>query len=116
MYRYGATWAVALVILKAFDRVWHVGLLHILKCFEIFGQVFGIISSYLSNRWFQVVLEGMPPQKYPVNAGVLQRSFLGPTLFLLYIDDLPGDVICNISAYADDTTLYLKCGQGSYFW
>ena len=45
-----------------------------------------------------------------------QRSILGPTLFLLYIDDLPDDVICNIAIYADDTTLYSKCDQASDLW
>ena len=40
----------------------------------------------------------------------------GPTLFLLYINDLPDDVICNIAIYADDTTLYSKCDQASDLW
>ena len=47
-------------------------------------------------------------QEYPVNAGVPQCSILGPTLFLLYIEDFPDDVICNITIYADDTTLYSR--------
>ena len=104
-----ATRAVALDISKAFDRVWHAGLLHKLKSYGISGQIFGLISSFLSNRQLRVVLDGKSSQEYPVNAGVPQGSILGPTLFLLYINDLPDNVICNIAIYADDTTLYSKC-------
>ena len=52
-------------------------------------------------------------QEYPVNVGVHKGSILGPTLFLLYINDLSEDVICNIAIYADDITLYSKCDQAS---
>ena len=111
-----ATRAVALDISKAFDRVWHAGLLHKLKSYGISGQIFGLISSFLSNRRLRVVLDGKSLQKYPVNAGIPQGSILGPTLFLLYSNDLPDDVICNIAICADDTTLYSKCDQTSDLW
>ena len=114
--RCGATRTVALDISKAFDRVWHAGLLHKLKSYVISGQMFGLISSFLSNRRLRVVLDGKSSQEYPVNAGVPQGSILGPTLFLLYINDLPDDVICNIAIYADDTTFYSKCNQASDLW
>ena len=107
--RSGATRDVALDISKAFNRVWHAGLLHKLKSNRISGQIFGLISSFLSNRQLWVFLDGKSSQEYPVNAGVTQGPILGPTLFLLYINDLPDDVICNIAIYADDTTLYSKC-------
>ena len=48
--RSGATQAVALDISKAFDRVWHAGLLHKLKSYGISGQLFDLISSFISNR------------------------------------------------------------------
>ena len=107
--RSGATRAVALDIPKAFHRVWHTGLLHKLKSYGISGQIFGLISSFLSNRQLQVVLDGKSSQEYPVNVGIPQGSILGPTLFLLYINDLPDDVICDIAIYPDDTTIYFKC-------
>ena len=110
--RSGAIRPVALDISKAFDRVWHAGLLHKLKSYGISGQIFGLISSFLSNRRLQVVLDGTSSQEYPVNAGVPQGSILGPTLFLLYINNRPDDVICDIAIYADDTTLYSKCDSG----
>ena len=114
--RSGAIRAVAFDISKAFDRVWHAGLLQKLKSYEISGQIFGLISSFLRNKRLRVVLDGKSSQEYPVNAGVPQGSILGPTLFLLYINDLPDDVIFNIAIYADDTTLYSNCDQASDLW
>ena len=114
--RSGTTRAVALHISKAFDRVWHAGLLHKLKSYGISGQIFGLIFSFLSNGRLRVVLDGKSSQEYPANTGVPQGSILGPTLFLLYINDLPDDVICTIAIYADDTTLCSKCDQASDLW
>ena len=54
-----------------------------------------------------MVLDGKSTKKYPVNVGVPQDSILGPTLFLLYVNDFPDDVTCNIGIYYD-TTLYSK--------
>ena len=63
-----------------------------------------------------MVLNEKFSQEYPVNPGVPRGSILGPTLFLIYINDLHDDVICNIAIYADDTTLYCKCNQASDLW
>ena len=112
--RSGATRAVALDISKAFDRVWNAGLLHKLKSYGISGPIFSLICSFLSNRQLRVVLDGKSSQEYP---DILpQGSILGPTLFLLYINDLPDDVICDITIYADDTTLYSRCDRTSDLW
>ena len=103
-------------IARAFGRVWYAGLLHKLKSYGISCQIFSLISSFISNRRLQVVLDGKSSQEYPVNAGVARGSILGPTLFLLYINDLPDDVICDIAIHADDATLYSKCDQASDLW
>ena len=72
--------------------------------------MFGLISSFVSNRRLRVVLNDNCSQEYLVNAGIPQGFILGPTLFLLYINDFPENFICFIAIYADtDTTLYCKC-------
>ena len=63
-----------------------------------------------------MVLNRKSSQEYPVNTGVPQCSIFGPTLFLLYINDLPDDFIYNIVIYADDTTLYSKRDQATDLW
>ena len=97
--RFGFTQAVALDISKAFDRVWHAGLLHKLKSYRILGQIFGFIITY-SNKRLRVVLDGKFSKENPVNAGALQGHILDPTLFLLYISDLLNEVVCNIAIYS----------------
>ena len=86
------------------------------KSYGISGQAFSLIFSFLSNTWLRVVLDGKSSREYPINAGVPKGSILGPTLFLLYINDFPDDVICDIAIYADNTTLYSKCDQASGLW
>ena len=55
-------------------------------------------------------------QEYPGNPAVPQGFTFGLTFFLLYINNVPDDVICNIAIYSDDTTLYSKCDQASDLW
>ena len=65
---------MALDISKVFDRFWH-AVLHKLRSYGISGQIFGLISSFLSNRRLRVVLDGKPLQEYPVNE-FLKAPFL----------------------------------------
>ena len=108
--------AVAIDISNNFKRIWNAGLLHKHKSYGISGQIFCLVFSFLSNRLLPLVLDRQSSQEYPVNEGVLQGSTLGLTLFLLYINELPDDVICNIAIYADNTTLYYKCDQTFDLW
>ena len=87
--------------------VWQAGLLYKLNSYGISG------SFVISNRCLRVVLDGKSSQEYPVNVSVPQGSIPGPTLFLLYINDLRDDVICNIAIYVDNTTLCSKCDHAS---
>ena len=87
-----------------------------LSLMEFQVRKFGLISSVLSNRRLRFVLDGNSSQECPVNAGVPQGSILGPTLFLLYINDLPDEVPCNIAIYSDDSSLYSKCDQATDLW
>ena len=83
---------------------------------KFLGQIFGLISSFLGNKWLQVVLDGKSSGEYPVPALVPQGTILGSTLFPLHIYYLPDDGICNITVYADDTTLYSNCDHASDMW
>ena len=66
----GATGAVVLYTSQALGRFWHAGLFHKFKSYGILGQIFGLISSFFSNRWLPVVLDEKSSQECEVNAGV----------------------------------------------
>lgn len=70
------------------------------------GCILNLIKSYLSGRVQRVVIDGISSEAEPVQAGVPQGSILGPLLFLVYINDLPDCVTCNINLFADDSVLW----------
>jgi retron-type reverse transcriptase len=94
-------------ISKAFDRVWHKGLLYKLKSIGIDDTVLKWFESYLSNSRQQVVINGETSDTKSINAGVPQGSILEPMFFLIYINDIVNNISCNTKLFADDTPLYL---------
>ena len=94
-------------ISKAFDRVWHKGLLFKLKQYAISGNLLVWFERYLSGRSHWVVLSGSNSEWKTINAGVPQSSLLGPLLFLLLINDIVTDIKASIKLFADDTSLYV---------
>ena len=99
--------AVFCDISKAFDRVWHKGLLYKLKRAGITGSLLSWFTNYLSNRSQTVVLRGACSSRKSIKAGVPQGSILGPLLFLVYINDIVEDIHCKIRPFADGTRLYI---------
>ena len=97
--------AVFFYISKAFDKVWHKGLLFKLQRAGISGKLLSWFSNYLSNRYQRVVIPRGISSLCHVQAGVPQGSILGPLLFLVYINDIVDDIQSNINLFADDTSL-----------
>ena len=99
------TCIVFLDISKAFDRVWHEGLIFKLKRIGVGGNLLEWIKSYLSNRRQRVVIGGATSEWKYLEAGVPQGSILGPLLFLIYISDITDNISSNMNLFADDSCL-----------
>lgn len=93
-------------ISKAFDRVWHKGLLFKLRQNGIDGNLLKWLTNYLSNRNQRVVLQSAVSSLKPITAGVPQGSVLGPLLFLIYVNDISDSLLSLTRLFADDSSLY----------
>lgn len=101
-----STGMILLDIEKAFDTVWHAGLLHKLIKSSIPLRLVKLIQSYLENRTFSVSLDDQSSCAKYIPAGIPQGSILGPYLFIIYLNDTPKQPHTHLAIYADDTATY----------
>ena len=100
------TRCVFLDISKAFDKVWHDGLLYKLKCYGVEEDLFNILQNYLQNRKQRVVLNDQSSSWLDVNTGLPRGSVLGSLLGLVYINYLPDNIVGKTKLFADDTSIF----------
>ena len=93
-------------ISKAFDKVWHDGLLYKLKSNGISGNLLKFFENYIFNRHQRVTLNGSESSWRSISAGVPQGSVLGPLLFLVYINDLTENIKSQMRLFADDSSIF----------
>ena len=98
--------AVFLDISKAFDKVWHEGLVFKMKRNGIQGDLLSLLSDFLDHRYQRTVLNGTTSDWAHVVAGVPQGSVIGPSMFLLYINDITVDIKSNVRIFADGVSLF----------
>ena len=99
---------VFLDISKAFDKVWHDGLIFKLKSYGVEGELLLLLKNYLHNRDQRIILNGQTSEWNRIYSGVPQGSVLGPLLFLIYINDLPDGITSMCKIFPDDTSLFPK--------
>ncbi|KAG6459263.1 hypothetical protein O3G_MSEX011283 [Manduca sexta] len=100
------TGAIFFDVEKAFDKVWHNGLLFKLYTLNVPTQLVHIIRDFLSNRGFKYRVEGTLSSRHTISAGVPQGSALSPFLFSLYTSDIPSFEDAHLALFADDTAIY----------
>lgn len=102
-----STGVITFDIEKAFDSVWHNGLLHKMFVMKYPFYLIKIIQSYLNSRSFYVSVGDTKSITFQVAAGVPQGSVLSPTLYNIFTSDLRVPIIgCQVALFADDTAFY----------
>ena len=91
---------------KAFDKVSHKRLCSKLAHYGIRGALLTWINDFLTGRTQRVTVNGCISDDTRVTSGVPQGTVLAPLLFLVYINDLPKNIVSSVKLYADDVLIY----------
>ena len=91
---------------KAFDRVSHQRLLTKLYNIGIKGNLMNWIKDFLKGKEQRVEVNNEFSDWASVVSGIPQGSVLGPSLFTIFINDIPNDITSNVKIFADDTKFY----------
>ena len=81
--------AVFLDVEKAFDPVWHTGLLHKMKKLGMDQNILRWIKSFLSERSISIKIKNIKSDIFTPKHGGPQLSPLSPILFIIYVSDIP---------------------------
>ena len=92
---------------RTFERLWHAGLIYKLEPMGLSGDLRKLVRDFLNNRFLRILVNGNTSDWLPVELSVLQWSILRPLLFLIYINDLPDNLVSSVKFFADDTSLFL---------
>lgn len=106
--------ALFLDVAKAFDKVWHKGLLFKIYKSNFPIEIIKIIESFLENRSFSVKMDGVISSSMSIKAGLPQGSCLSPSFFNLFTNDIPVNVNSQVSLFADDTMFISKNKNANY--
>ena len=98
--------SVFLDISKAFDKVWHDGIIYKLTQNGVSENLLNLLEDFLKERKQRVVLNEQVSTWKNINAGVPRGSILGPLLFLIYINDSTEGLTTSVTLFADDTSLF----------
>lgn len=98
---------------KAFDSVWHDGLIFKLKGFGFPDYLCAMVREFTSNRSFSVYISDAHSGPRPIPAGLPQGSILSPILYSIFVSDLRVGALSNTACFADDTAVYSSSNQSN---
>ena len=93
-------------ISKAFGKVWHDGIIFKLETYGVKGKLLNLIKNFLNARYQRVVLNDQHSAWELVKSGLPQGTILGSFMFLIYINDLPENILSICKSFEDDTSFF----------